>query len=332
MHFRVIATVSLLVFSPFFVSAQSFGGMGDTSSFSISVSPQYPRPQSSVVLSFVSAMIDLTNATMTVSSSGKQLYQGSVQPIAVPTGKAGSVTLVTVTIVSNGARFNQTVALQPEDVALVPEPLASAPLLYQGKPLTPLEGNTRVVAIPNFADATGRTIDPSTLSYSWNVDGAQIYNSSGIGKNTIIVASPIQYRSRDVSVLVQSQAGALVGQASLSLVPQDPVVRLYENDPLLGIRFEHALGDTYTIVGTEASIYGTSFSLPLINGTPLLQWFLNGTKAQTSSLITLRPAGSGKGNATLSLTATVGPDSLTTAGASLSVLFGIKSNTNFFGL
>jgi hypothetical protein len=313
--------------------AQTLGGLGgDTGAFSVSITPQYPAPQTAVTLSFLSSTLDLNNTSMTISSGGKQIYQGSVQPVAVMTGNAGKVTTVTVTMTSAGARYSQSVVLQPQDVALIAEPLSSAPILYPGKPLVPLEGNTRVVAIANFADAAGRTIDPSTLSYTWTVDGAEIANSSGIGKTTVVVASPIQYRTRTVSVLIQSQSGSLVGQDSLELVPQEASMRLYENDPLLGIRFEHALSGSYAIPGTEASLYAAPFSLPLIGGLPSITWFLNGDKVQTGSLITLRPTGKGQGNASLSVTAAGVGDSLTQIGTNLSLLFGTKTSSNFFGL
>lgn len=324
-----IACAAVLL-APVVVSAQSLD-LGNTSTFSVSLSPQYPAPMTSATLSFISSVFDLANSTMAVSVAGKQIYQGSVHPISVQLGKAGSVTSVTITMTSAGAQYAQTVVIQPEDVTLIAEPLASVPPLYPGKPHVPLEGDTRIVALANFADASGKTIDPANLSYTWTVDGAEIANSSGIGKQAVIVASPIQYRMREVSVIVQSQLGNLVGQASLSLDPKEPDVRLYRNDPLLGIRFEHALTGSYAISGTEASLFAAPFSLPLTAGSPILQWFLNGEKAQTGSLITLRPTGNGQGRASLTLTGTARGDSLVESDTNLSLLFGTKQ-TNFFGL
>ncbi len=330
MYRRTLATLSFTLLLPFAVSAQSFGGLGNTDSFSISATPQYPAPLSPVTLSFLSSSLTLTSATMTITANGKQIYKGGVQPVAVMLGKAGSVTLIKVTMLSAGTAYSQSLTLQPEDVSLIAEPLSSAPLLYPGKPLVPLEGSTRVVAVANIADARGRVLDPSTLVYTWTVEGAEIANSSGIGKSSLTVASPLQYRERAVSVVVQSQDGNLVGRDSLALSPVDPSVRLYENDPLLGIRFDHALSGSYAIPGAESSLYAAPFSLPLLNGSPLIQWFLNGALAQTGSVITLRPAGNGQGNASLSLTASGSTSALATANLSLS--FGGTSSTNFFGL
>ncbi len=323
--------LALALLLPVAVSAQSLdGSIGNTDPFTVSVNPQFPVPGGQATLSFLSSTLDLTNATMTVSVGGKQIYQGSVQPISLPLGKTGVAVSIVVKITSAGTSYTQSAVIQPEDVSLIAEPLSSAPVLYPGKPLIPLGGNTRVVAVANLKDAAGKTLAPETLSYSWAVDGTQIANSSGIGKQAVIVASPLQYRARSVSVTVRSQTGSLVGGASLSLEPTNASVRIYENDPLLGIRFDHALSGTYAIPGTEASLFAAPFSLPLVSGAPVLQWFLNGTSAQTGSLITLRPAGTGQGAAALSLTASTG--SSVGATASLSLSFGAQPSTNFFGL
>lgn len=330
MRFGFFTILAITLFFPGIIFAEGLGEVGSSDPFSISVAPQYPAPGSSATISFLSYLLDLNNATVTVSVGNKQIYKGTSQPISIPLGKAGSVTSVTVVISSGTTSYTKSLVLQPQDVSIIVEPISSSPVLYPGKPSVPLEGDSRIVAVANISDAGGKAIDPSTLSYSWTVDGAQIANSSGIGKSAIIVASPLQYRERPVSVVVQSQMGNLVGGASLSLAPKEPTVRLYENDPLLGIRFDHALPSTYSIRGAELSVYAAPFSMPLIHGTPFVQWFLNGSPVQTGSLVTLRPSGKGEGDATLSLTASTGTSLNATSLISLS--FGAKRSTNFFGL
>jgi len=325
-----VFTLALLL--PVAASAQALGGIGgDTSSvFTISVNPQYPLPHSQATLSFLSSSLDLSNSTLKVSVGGKNIYQGSVQPVSITLGSAGAVANVTTELSSGGTKYTQSLSIQPQDVVLIAEPISSSPVLYPGKPRIPLEGDVRVVAMANLRSASGKALSPSALSYSWTVDSTRIANSSGIGKSTVIVASPLQYRVRDVSVAVVSQDGSLVGGASLSLMPQEPSVRIYENDPLLGIRYDRALGGNYAIRGAEATLFAAPFSLPTTNGSPFIQWFLGGATAQTGSLITLRPAGSGEGIASLSLTASAGSNAIATA--ILSLTFGATKGTNFFGL
>ncbi len=331
MRYRLTTVFALAFLLPVMASAQSIGGgVGSIDPFTISVSPQYPAPLGTVTLSFLSSSLNLESATMVVLVAGKKTYAGNVQPVTIQLGATGKVLSVVVKITAGGVLYNQSLVLQPENVSLIAEPSASAPVLYPGKPLIPLNGNTRVVAIADFKDAAGKILDPSTLSYSWMVDGANIADSSGIGRDAIIVASPLQYRERTVSVTVESQSGSFVGGDSLTLDPVAPTVYIYQNDPLLGVLFDHALFNTYAINGTESSLYAAPFSFPLLDGTPSSQWFLNGSPAQTGSVITLRPAGSGQGNASLSLTTSVGASS--EAAATLLLSFGAKSGTNFFGL
>lgn len=328
-HFFVMCAGIVLTL-PFAATAQSIGNTVEGTPFTISVRPQYPSPNSQATISLVSTSLDLANAIMTVSVAGKETYKGAVQPIAIPLDKTGSVTNTKVTISSGGLNYSQTVFIQPQDVVLIAEPVSSAPPLYSGKPLVPVEGSVRVVAVANLRDARGKTIDPATLSYVWTVNDAQIANASGIGKQAILVASPLQYRARSVAVAVKSQDGSLVGGASLSFTTQEPTVRLYRNDPLLGIRFNRALSGEYAINDVEAAIYAAPFSLPTTSGAPLVQWFLNSAPAQTGNSITLRPAGKGQGSAELSLTAST--NGTASATANLSLIFGKEPGFNLFGL
>lgn len=331
MHRRLVVILFAIFLLPSAVAAQSLdGSIGNAEPFTVSVLPQYPLPYGQATLSFLSSTLDLTNAILTVTVGGKEVYTGNVRPVSVTLGKAGSVSSVAITVTSANTPYHYSFTIQPQDVSLIAEPIASVPALYLGKPLVPLEGSVRVVAMANVRDAAGKIVSPSSLSYQWTVDGTRIANSSGIGKSVLIVASPLQYRERSVSVSVQSQNGSLVGGADLSLIASEPLVRIYENDPLLGIRFDRALSDTYAILGTEATLYAAPFSFSLLGGAPKVTWFLNGASAQEGGSITLRPAGSGQGNASLSLTASSG--AITSVTTSLPLSFGAKQSTNFFGL
>lgn len=331
MRFGLVTALSFFLLLPVTAGAQSLGAfMGDSSAFSVSTEPQYPTPNSKVTLSFLSSSIDLANSTLTVMIGKSTVYKGSVRPVALPVGKAGSVARVTVFVESGGATYTQLLTIQPQDVVLIAEPISSTHVLYPGKPSVPLEGDVRVVAIANMRTETGKATAPSALSYSWTVDGMQIANSSGIGKSAIIVASPLQYRIRSVSVSIASPSGNLVGGDSFMFSSEEPTLRVYENDPLLGIRFDHTLTGRYSIKGSESTLYAVPFSLATTGGAPFVQWFVNGSVAQTGKSITLRPQGTGQGNASLSLTAGNGGD--TPATMNLSLLFGAPKSSNLFGL
>lgn len=330
MRFGLFTTLILALLLPVAVSAQSLGGLGSTDSFTLSISPQYPLPYSQAIISLLSGSVDLANATVALSVAGKNIYTGAVQPVAVTLGGAGSITTIKATVTANGTNYSKTLTVQPQDVVLIAEPISSVPPLYPGKPSVPLEGSVRIVAVANLKNASGKVFDPKALSYSWTVNGTKIANSSGIGKTTIIVASPLQYRAGTVSVSVTNQDGNLAGGAAFSLTAVGPSIRIYENDPLLGILYDHALSGRYSINGVEATLYAAPFSLPTTSGVPFIQWFLNGSIAQIGNSITLRPTGSGKGSASLSLVASSGDSAKATT--NLSLIFGATSGSNFFGL
>lgn len=318
-----------IVTIPLVVSAQSFM---NTDAFNVTVSPANPLPYTSVDITPLSGMVPLANATVRITVDKKVVYEGSAQTTKLPVGGAGVPMTATVTVLSNGKTYTKTVTVRPQDVSLVLEPLASAPALYAGKPQIPFDGTVRVVAVAALRDAKGTLLDPSKLAYSWIVDDVRIAASSGIGKDATYVASPLPYRSRTVGVTVQSQDGTLVGSANATLTAQNPVVRIYENDPLAGIRFDQALSGTVGIASAEKTLYAAPYSFSLKNGAPSLRWFLNGSSAQSGNTITLRPTGNGAGNASLSVVSS-SDTSTVSATQNLSLSFGgSKGILGIFGL
>lgn len=302
----------------------------ESSPFTLNVGPENPAPFTAITVTPVSGTLDLATASMTVVVNGTQIYEGSAQPTAVTLGKGGSGTRITVTARAGGKNFSQTITVTPQDVALIMEPMTSVPPLYPGKTSAPLDGSVRFVALASFRTTSGKAVDPSTLSYAWTVDGASVSVGSGIGKNSLIVAAPLHYRSRSVSVTVQTTDGVLRGGASHSFSATEPSLRIYENHPLLGVRFERALADSYETSESESSLYASPFGFSLANGGTAIEWFLNGSPVQSGNLITLRPAENGRGSAGISAVASMGEDAR--ANARLSISFGEASGRNFFGL
>jgi hypothetical protein len=313
--------------------AQSFSDLSSTSvpPVTLSLSTPAPQPYSSDVLTVDSTTITLSNATLTVLVNGKNIYQGNVQPVTVSIGAAGASTIIEADVVSQGQSYTASIAVDPGDVSLVEEPIASTPPLYAGKPLVPLGGEVRLVAVAAFRTPSGTPINPSDLAYTWMQDDSTLESSSGIGKSAIIVDTPLQYRDGDYSVTVSTQDGTEVGAGSVTLTAEDPTVRIYEDDPLLGILFDHALGDSFSIAGPEASFYAASYSFSLADGAPTINWFLNGSAAGSDNAITLRPTGSGAGSASISVSGSE-PDIYENASAGLTLSYGSNSNSSLFGL
>lgn len=298
--------------------------------FTLSILPANPAPFATVTVTPVPGALDLGTAVMTVNVNGTQVYEGNAQPTSVTVGKGGSSTSIRVTMRAGGFNPSQTVVVVPQDVSLVMEPASSAPPLYPGKTSVSDEGTARFVAVASLRTTSSKSVPASSLSYAWTVDGVAVPAGSGIGKSSLIVAAPLQYRSRTVSVAVQTVDGALRGTLSLSFSSAEPSLRIYENDPLLGVRFDRALSGTYETSESESSLYASPFGFSLANGAAAIEWFLNGSSVHTGNLITLRPVENGKGNASISAVASVGDT--VRVNTRLSVSFGATTGFNLFGL
>lgn len=311
---RLVVVASALM--PVMVFAQLPPG---TDVFTLGVAPTNPVPYGRVTVTPVPGSLELGSATMQVFADGKLVYQGNSKPVSVSLGSAGTLTTIEVTMTRGERSYTKTVSVRPQEVTLVVEPLSSAPSFYLGKPQVPIEGSVRVVALANLRTGSGVAINPANLAYNWVVDNRRIFSSSGIGKNTLLVAAPLQYRAREVSVSVKSLDGSLIGGESVTLTPQEPTVRIYESDPLVGILSSRAVSGTYAVAGKEKTLFAVPYSFPNNSSSrQSLSWTLNGSPAQTGPLITLRPTGSGEGSATLLLTASGGQTILKSARLNLS--------------
>ncbi len=298
---------------------------------SLSTNPTNPAPYETAVITTTSTVLDLSISTMVASVNGAKTYEGNVQPFSVTLGAPGAKTTVSVVITSGPKKYTQNLVFVPGDVALIVEPQSSAPPLYPGKPLVPLSGNVRVVAVTDFRTAAGVRISPSGLSYTWTIDDAVFQNYSGLGKDSVVASVPLQYRSRTVSVVVKTVDGTQIGEKTVRISGSEPSIRLYENDPLLGPRFERALSGTFTLAGSEVSFFGVPYSFGNGGGSPSMSWLLNGSAAQSGQILTLRPQGAGQGTASVSFSASKSSAS-ENATSALIISFGKSSSGGLFGL
>jgi hypothetical protein len=312
-------------FSPLFVYAQTATG----DSFDIKIYPTYPRPYDVVNIAPNSTLINMSASTVTLSSSGKVIAKGTgTQRYDVQLGGPGSANSITVTVAGPSGTFSKNLTIRPSDVSLIAEPATTVHPLYQGSPLVGSQSSVHLIALADLRLASGR-IDPNTLVYNWMLGTQQLQPQSGIGKSTLTVVAPIRYRDATVSVVVTNQAGNVVGKASLTLTPANPLVRIYENDPLSGPRYEKALSDTFTMKDTESSFLAVPY---FFSKSPAIAWTIGGNAAAQGPVVTVQSSGRGSGVA--SIQAKIAGSSLLEQGvAALQVAFtGTKSGGGIFGL
>jgi len=133
------------------------------------------------------------------------------------------------------------------------------PPFYRGRALPAIGTSIRLVAFAHPPTISGVTQSAGDLIYTWKQDDRVVGNVSGQGRSSVTLPSPMLYGTSNIEVDVESTDHILVGSATISIHATEPVVLLYEDNPLIGIAFNHALGTSNTIAETETTFAAIPF-------------------------------------------------------------------------
>ncbi|KND50100.1 MAG: hypothetical protein AB203_03885 [Parcubacteria bacterium C7867-008] len=295
----------------------------------VSISPDFPRPYEAVTISPQSNLIDLSASTVSVSVNGVLIEKGSgTAPVQIQAGAAGVRTVVTVTAVNNGQTYTKEITIRPADVALIVEPVSVNHPFYRGASLVSSEGLLRLVALPDLRTTSGAPIPASSLVYTWRNGSQVLQDNSGIGKSVLTATAPVRYRDTTIRVTVATQDSSIVAEATAFISPTVPVIRIYQNDPLLGPLFNYALPAKITMTSEEQTFRAVPY---YFSGIPLMNWTVNGNQSQSGKDITVRSSGSGTGTALVGFNAKQTASGVI-ANSSLNINFGEKKSLGIFGL
>ena len=223
---------------------------------------------------------------------------------------AGSSSTVSVTATPlNGTPATTSVTVTPATVDILWQATDSTvPPLYRGKAMPTSESTIRYVAMPELISG-GAVLAPNTLVYSWKQNYNINQDASGYGKSSF--TTPSSYLDGDgehIDVEISSRDGSADTTASVDVSPIETKILWYIDDPVYGPRFGTALGDSYSVKGSDTAILaepyffspGTAVSTDLAYA-----WQLNGNAANTTTsdpnvLVLHRDSGS-TGDASINL-------------------------------
>jgi len=296
---------SLSLFS--FAYAQSIPGI--TEPVIIKVSPQFPKPNTTVTISAQSFSTDLNRANLVWTSGGKVIKQGTgVTSITISSGKAGVLTSVDVSVTTTDiGTISQSASWRPADVTLVWKTDGYTPPFYMGKALESYGSSFRVTAIPEFFTSSGNRIDPKTLVYTWKKNGTIDPNQSGYGKDSFTGTQSSYVRGGDdINVEVSNNDASIITGKTITISPGIPEILFYEDNPLYGVIYEKALGNTLNLESEEITIKAEPFHIStndIFAGLDL-DWSINNSSVPSfkdKNKITLRKAGEEGGESTIDL-------------------------------
>ncbi|MFC1756797.1 hypothetical protein ACFLZC_01395 [Patescibacteria group bacterium] len=224
--------ISALLFLGFLQNANAIG-----ETFFVNIMSLDKSPGTTVTYKITSFSFDVTKSDITWVLDGKIIESGvgkkTAEVILPEMGKEKTLSIYINT--TNDVELSKSIILSGSDVDILLEPQTYTPYWYKGSPLTTIESNLKVVAIPHlFLD--GKKIPSSSLFYQWSLNNKKDLDGSGYGKNsnTFTIKNYGDYvlnlkvYNKDESVTVEK---AII----ISANEAEPTVLFYEDHPLFGI-------------------------------------------------------------------------------------------------
>ncbi|MBX4210775.1 hypothetical protein KW783_02260 [Candidatus Parcubacteria bacterium] len=270
------------------------------------VTPQSVAPNQHVTFSIESFSFDINSATVSWFINGKLIKKAvGEKTFNVTVGKAGTATTVLAHIVApGGIVVDKTVTLRPNTVNLIWQAKTYTPPFYKGKALFTYQSDVEFSALATIIGKNGVRVSPQNLIYTWSVNGDVQADKSGYGKNTIMISSPLIPRPIYVQVDVTTQDKSIHSSADVTIAPLAPQVVFYENHPLYGTVYEHALPDSVHLIATEIKIAAIPY---FFAGSPkdlTFTWLVNNKQtvaSERNSLVLRNNSGTGVSLISLSI-------------------------------
>ncbi len=232
--FLSIITFSILFFgstSLLFIPKEVFAE--DINSISVQVTPENPKDNEVVTITTSSINFDLDGADFVWKINDITQKNGrGIKSFSFKTGSLGSVTVVTLNIVSSdrASVFERFITIKASSVDLIFEsPDSYTPPFYKGKKLPAQESLIKIVAIPN-APGFGKTINGKDFIYSWKRNGKNITSVSGFGKQSYTFNMDYMNGDEIVEVSVRTSDGSYSGVGKTTIKAVNPIIKFYEKN------------------------------------------------------------------------------------------------------
>jgi len=247
----------------------------------VRVFPEFPRANEDFSITIDSFSVDIDSAEIAWFENGilKEEGVGNVRYTG-KTGALGSRTVVQIAVTARGTpQLQEEVVIVPGNVSLLWEAQTYTPPFYLGKALPSSQSEIKVVAKPSLVNPqTGAVPRDSDLIYTWYENDRVLGAHSGYGKNTITALAPLPGGRYSLGVKVTTASEAVSAYAETTILDYTPLVRFYEEDPLIGKMGGKALKSPYFVQTSEQTIVAEPFFFSVArpeNETLSYSWFIN---------------------------------------------------------
>jgi hypothetical protein len=254
-----------------------------SSNIIVKMSPENPAPYENTTINLSSYAYNLDTVMITWFVNGKGASSGiGKKSFSITAPASGTTTTVVAEMDFPDGATEVRVAIKPAVMVLLWQATdAYVPPFYKGKALAPLEGDIKVVAMPEVKSGIGYA-DAKTMTYSWKKDYNNDQNASGYGKNFFQYTNDYLDGSNNVGVTAASIDGRSSSEANITIDTVPPEISFYKKDNLLGIAWEKTIESGYRITGSEIIIAIPYFIIPKQIYVPSLvfNWSINNNPTQ----------------------------------------------------
>lgn len=207
----------------------------------IRANPADPQPGDTVHFSVDAPLHDLAKSSITWTIDGEVVAEGiGMNATDYSLGLSGDAIDVAVTIADpvwgNAAA---AITIVPLQLDLIFDSPTYVPAFYRGRAMPSPGGVLRLQAIARFPGTRGY-LDESVITYTWSRNSQVLGSVSGKGRSSITIDAPLEGDVDTISVRASANDGTLSAVASAKIPATEPVLMLYEDQPLFGILFHSA--------------------------------------------------------------------------------------------
>jgi hypothetical protein len=226
-------------------------------------------------------------------------------------------------------------AQSANSVYLLWESDSYTPAFYAGHSQPSIGSTVKVTALANINNAAGQKMRTEDLNFSWIKDHRDIGSASGIGKNSLSFTVGAEDKAVEVKVRVKTKDEELAAEKTLVIPIKEPRLVLYEEEPLTGTSYHHAIGASYNLTQPEVTVRVEPYYFSreaFTRNTINFAWLLNGKSIVSNpsdphQITFVTPEEAGTGENLVELTAENSTNVLQAAKTSLLIKFGLKNSS-----
>lgn len=293
--FLICACVAVPLFTFAETDYTGLGLRNTENAVRILATPETPKAGDTIHLKAESPLFDLAKSSLTWRIDGQVVAQGTGISETDYTVSSSATSIEVSLSVDDPAwgSASSVLTITPLELDIIFDAPTYVPPFYRGRALPSGGGNIRLQAIARFPGSRG-PLSENTITYTWRRNNRILTSASGLGKSSITVEAPTPGDTDTFSVRASANDDTLSATASVTIPSSEPVLMLYEDQPLFGILFHSAIPKEIPARGdiTVAAIPYFATSQRLDDPSLKYAWRINEQNATASSTkkneITLR--------------------------------------------